>query len=430
MTRRVLTVTLAVTILAVIGFGIPLGLAVQRLDRRDAVYGLIRAASQASSQLPTQVEPGDPVELPPGPPHSVVGAYRTDGHRLAGSGPATADLAVLQALSGRVAQADNNGPVVAVPVAANEQIIGVVRASLPDAAVDGRIRRAWLTMAAGGVGAVAVAGVVAYLLASRLARPVAALADAATRIGNGDFSATVHPDRTPEFAAVATALNATAARLDGLLARERAFSADASHQLRTPLTGLRLTLESAQLDSSTTEAAIIDALDEVDRLQSTIEDLVSLARDTVGSTPPFAIADLLAELGPIWHDRLARHGRRLDLKVDPNLPAVRLSAQALRQILAVLTDNAAEHGRGRVTVSAHTVSAAVQLAINDEGLGLASLDGDIFARRPHGTGRRGIGLALARSLAAAEGATLEAVDTQPGTTFRLLIPLSAEQPSR
>jgi signal transduction histidine kinase len=415
--------TLAVTTLAVIGFGLPLGLAVQHLYRRDAVYTLVRLATQAGAQVPARIEQGDPIELPSGPHGATVAAYRADGQLLAGRGPARADRTVLTALTGRVVEAtDRGGPVVAVPVASNEQIVGVVRAALPASAVDGRIHRAWLAMAAVGAGALAAAGMVAFVLARRLARPITDVADAARRLGQGDFSVTVEADGVAELAEVAHALNTTAARLDQLLARERSFSADASHQLRTPLAGLRLSLETAQLDPTVDrDQAITDALAEVDRLQTTVEDLLALARDRPAAGPPVALDGLLRALQPGWHARLAGQGRRLDVAVPGSLPTVTMSAEALRQILNVLIDNAAAHGRGRVEVSARALGPGVAIEVSDEGPGVSVDGGDIFARRGPGSPGGGIGLALARSLAAAEGGRLELARAQPGATFQLLV---------
>src|SRR5439155_9797131 len=116
--------------------------------------------------------------------------------------------------------------------------------------------------------------------ASRLAAPIGEMATVAERLGHGDFSARLADHGIPEVDRVAGALNATAARLGALIARERAFSSDASHQLGTPLTSLRLGLESALVTpGADKDAAINDAVAEVERLQQTITTLLTIARD-------------------------------------------------------------------------------------------------------------------------------------------------------
>ena len=127
-----------------------------------------------------------------------------------------------------------------------------------------------------------VAAAAGLLLSRHLTRPLRRLRDAAVRLGEGDFTVSAPPSGVAELDAAATALTATARRLGDLVERERAFTADASHQLRTPLTSLRLALENelAQPRSDPTQA-LRDALVDVDRLEATLTDLLALARDTV-----------------------------------------------------------------------------------------------------------------------------------------------------
>jgi len=313
--------------------------------------------------------------------------------------------------------------VVAVPVADEERVVAVVRAASPAAAIDARVGRAWLAMAGLAAGAVAVAGLVARVLAGRLGRPVDALAVTAARLGEGDFSVRAGRSGVVEVDAVASTLDATAERLGQLLARERTFSADASHQLRTALAGLRLRLEAARLlPEADQELAIADALVEADRLEDTIEQLLALARDAGVVRGRLAPGGVLQTLESSWRGRLAAAGRPLRLQLEGELPQVRASAAAVTQVLDVLVSNAAEHGSGTVTVRVRAAPGGLAVEVSDEGPGVAGDSERVFARRDGTAVGHGIGLALARSLAEAEGGRLLLQHSQPPTVFVLLLP--------
>ena len=202
-----------------------------------------------------------------------------------------------------------------------------------------------------------------------------------------------------ELDAAASALSTTAQRLGDVVERERAFTADASHQLRTPLTSLRLALESeiAQPRADPT-LALHEALTDVDRLEATLTDLLALARDTVTDRRTADVASLLHDREPAWRARLVAAGRSLSVRVDEGTPRVRVSATALLTVLDVLVDNAVQHGRGAVTIDATPAPpAGARIAIADEGR--LTVDPDmLFERRSSQAAGHGIGLALARSL--------------------------------
>src|SRR5262249_52305381 len=156
-----------------------------------------------------------------------------------------------------------------VPVAHDEQVTGALRAGEPiDEATD-RTHHIWMAMAGLAVAVVAVAAFAALVLARHLTRPVRRLRDAAVRLGDGDFTVAAPTSGVAALDDAAAALTSTAHRLGGLVERERAFSADASHQLRNPLASLRLALETelAQPRADAT-LALHDALDDVDRLEA------------------------------------------------------------------------------------------------------------------------------------------------------------------
>ena len=209
-------------------------------------------------------------------------------------------------------------------------------------------------MAGLAIAAIAVAALVAHQAARRLYRPVEGVRRAAHRLGDGDFTITRTTSGISELDEVSDALAATAQRLDSLLTRERAFSADASHQLRTPLTGLRLILESELASPRADRRLVLDeALHEVDRLETTIDELSTLARDTPRDRGPLDLA------GPVRRARtpLARpiRGGRTPAPmrhIEEPLPDGAGLASAVTQVLEVLLDNALRHGTGTVTLEA------------------------------------------------------------------------------
>ncbi|MGH3493688.1 MAG: HAMP domain-containing sensor histidine kinase, partial [Sciscionella sp.] len=312
--------------------------------------------------------------------------------------------------------------VVAVPVADTVHVAGVVRASTSQSEVYPRIALTWLAMLLLGAVAVGLTWLAARRYARRLARPLERLARSATTLGEGDFSVRTEPSGIGEIDAASGALNQTAERIGELVDRERAFTADASHQLRTPLTGLRLGLESGLEASPALYRAVIEtAIGQADRLEGTIDDLLALARD-VRQHEVVHIAPIVRQMREHWHGTLAARGRRFTLAIDEGLPVTRVSTAALRQVLAVLVDNAIVHGEGTVDVHARDAGGALAIDVRDEGSSITVEETTLFRRRVSSADQgHGIGLALARSLAEAEGGRLQLAGRNP-STFSLLLP--------
>ncbi|GHF70681.1 two-component sensor histidine kinase [Amycolatopsis bartoniae] len=407
--------TVAAAMLAISLFGLPLAAGVAKYYLDDERGELERAADA------TALAVADPLADDPASvrvPSAGLAVYAPDGRLLAGDGPSTADTVVRRAAGGSPARGDGGGELTfAVPVTDNHVFVGVVRAATPRTEVYLRTGATWLVMAGLAAAALALTWLVARRMAARLARPLEQLAVAARRLGEGDVTVRAPTAGVPEIDAVGSALDTTAGRIGGMLERERAFSAHASHQLRTPLAGLRLQLEAA-LDSPGADlsAAVADGIATADRLERTIDDLLTLARGT--STAPAADLDkLLTEVGDGWRGLLAAQDRELRVTAD-GAPAPRAAEAAVRQILAVLLDNALTHGRGTVTITARDAGEVLAVDVADEGPGIPD-DVDVFRRRA-GSGS-GIGLGLARSLAEAEGGRLWLSRPAP-PTFTLLLP--------
>jgi signal transduction histidine kinase len=215
-------------------------------------------------------------------------------------------------------------------------------------------------------------------------------------------------------------LDTTAERLDGLVARERAFSADASHQLRTPIAGLRVQIEAALMaPEADLRGVLVGALEPIDRLESTVDNLLRLARDVHIDRSPLDLAQLARDVDRDWHGTFAAAGRPLRVTIDVDVPAPAVSQPPVRQILDVLVENAERHGAGVVTVGVRRVPGGVAVEVDDEGRGVSDAHA-VFVRRADGG--HGIGLALARTLAEAEGGRLVLERTGPAPRFTLFLP--------
>jgi signal transduction histidine kinase len=413
-------------VLAIVLFGIPLAGIVAKYLIDNERSELERAAGLAAASAAVDLARGhQPDDLPARPKHRKISVYDAAGHLLLGDGPTDADAFTQQARDHVISTSkDGDDIVAAVPIAVEEVPVGVVRASTPRSETYSKIGLTWALMAGLALLAVGAVWLIARWMAARLSRPLEQLAATAHGLGEGDFGARFASAGVPEIDSLVSVLNRTSTRIGDLVARERAFSADASHQMRTPLTALRLGLEMALDDPERDpRAAMRDAIKDTDRLQATVEDLLALARDTPPSTGPLNLPALLDELAATWRPRLKAVDRSLDLTVPPSLPALTASAASVRQVLAVLLDNALVHGQGTVLVTVRDASGALAIDVADEGPGIAAPSEQLFARRAPTASGHGIGLALARTLAEAESGRLTLRRPRP-PTFSLLLPIS------
>jgi signal transduction histidine kinase len=418
--RRLIAAIAGVAALAVVLFALPLALLLARTYRDEDLLRLQRDTVAATREIDLSKQPRDAVELPRTSDRLTV--YDPGGRRIAGRGPARADAIVRAALrSARPTDGRGSGELlVAVPLLRGERVTGAVRAARDETGATADIRQAWLLLAAVGAGVLVLAVLAARLLGGRLAIPLERVAAAASRLGEGDFSVRAPRERIAEVDAVARALDATAARLDALVTRERAFTADASHQLRTPLAALRLELEALALrDDGSPELAA--AIAQVDRLQSTIDTLLSVARDTQRRFEHVDLGPLLDDVHARRRGELAAAGRPLRLRLPADPLHVRASPRVVAEILDVLLDNACRHGAGEVSITARAAAGYVAIEVADAGAGF-TLDVEQAFERRHGDGAgHGIGLALARSLAHAEGGRLDVTNAGPQPVLRLLL---------
>jgi signal transduction histidine kinase len=227
-----------------------------------------------------------------------------------------------------------------------------------------------------------------------------------------------------EAAEAGRALNVTAGRLGELVHQARAAGQDASHQLRTPLTALRLGLERALLDpAADRDAAIGQALERAGQVEATVEQLLARARDPLAPVQPTDLAAVVSSArAGRWAELARAGGREVRLDVEPDLPAARATPAVLHQVLDVLVTNALGHGAGPVTVTVRSAGDGLAVDVSDEGAGFdpATLPAALRRGNPHARGT-GIGLGLARELTESIGGRLVIVEPGPHPVVRLLL---------
>lgn len=319
----------------------------------------------------------------------------------------------------------------AVPIVSDGRVKGAVRITQSTRGVTRAANRALLGVVAIGLAGLVGGLVLAWVLAGSLSRPLRRLADAARRLGSGDLSARTEGVRgAREVEELARSFDDMAVRMEATVRAQREFAANASHQLRTPLAGMKLRLESAAAAELPPDARrnVEAAEAEVDRLAGIVERLLSTARRTEASA--VAEVDLgEAREGAIerWREPAARAGAALSGRgAGGRAVGARVDVD---QILDALIDNAIAYAPGPIVVEAGLDDGWGVLAVEDCGPGVpADQAGRIterFYRAPGADpGGSGLGLAIARELAERWGGTL-GVAPGPGGGLRAEVRLPA-----
>jgi signal transduction histidine kinase len=271
--------------------------------------------------------------------------------------------------------------------------------------------------------AIGAAALLAGVQARQLARPLERLARSAARIGDGDFSgAAPPPSGIAEIDDIARGLRLSASRVDRMLESERGFTADATHQLRTGLTGIAMRLEVLERsDVAEVRAEADAALDQVHELNVTLDELLTVARrGSTGERTELDLTEIVDHQIADWSQRFADKRRQIVVTTG-RVERVVATPGLVGQVLAILMDNALRHGRGTVAVLVQDTS----VTIEDEGVGIPDdTAATMFDRQRDHEAAHGRGLPLARRLAESDGGRLELVERRP-TTFRLtLVPVT------
>jgi signal transduction histidine kinase len=398
--RRLLGSTLVVALVSLILLGIPLGIVATKLLRGEAQTRMNREVTQIASAIDASRNTAGPLtdgvlrQLVPSDRYVVVrderGTVFSVGQRVSGH----AEIAV------GVDAHDDRVSVYASQDATNNDVATV-----------------WIGIAAFAIIALAAAVELARRQARRLGRPLEDLAVGAEALGAGDTRPRQHRYGVPELDKVAEVLDRSAERIGRLLAAERELAADASHQLRTPLTALSIRLE--EIVGRTTEPAVreeaVAALVQVERLGAVVASLlVEHRRTSRGSSAVLVDVDeVLKQQCVEWAPAFRRVGRAISYHGTGGLQVSTIPG-GLAQVVATLIDNALQHGAGAVNLITRHAGDHVVIEVHDEGPGIADeLQPHIFERSFSGARSTGLGLALARDLVAADGGRLELAQARP-----------------
>ncbi|OUC96465.1 sensor histidine kinase [Streptomyces swartbergensis] len=329
--------------------------------------------------------------------------------------------------------------VITVPAerAGEDRVVGAVRIVYSTNEMTDRLWTIWGFRAILAVLVLVVAALLGVGVARRLTRPLRQLNDMASKFSDGDLTARSPVTGPPETQTLARTLNQGAERLDTLIAAQRIFVADASHQLRTPLTALRLSLDNIAdgVDDEFVREDVEQATAEVVRMNRLVNGLLVLARAEakVTAAEPLPLLDIVRERLAVWRPAADERGVTIALRgsIDGR-PSVLSSPGHLDQMLDNVLSNALEVSPdgGTITVRVDPRDDVVGVSVLDEGPGMSDAEKsrafDRFWRGQGLTGKggSGLGLAVVKQLATDDGGTVALTDA-PGGGLCVTITLRA-----
>ncbi|WP_314617792.1 sensor histidine kinase [Streptomyces stackebrandtii] len=331
------------------------------------------------------------------------------------------------------------------PAGEEERIVGAVRIRYATADLTDRLWRIWGFRAILAVGVLAVAAGLGAVVARLLTKPLRQLNDMASRFGDGDLTARSPVTGPRETRTLARTLNQGAERLDTLVASQRIFVADASHQLRTPLTALRLALDNIAdgVDDDFVREDVDQATAEVVRMSRLVSGLLVLARAEakVAAPEPLALRELVEDRLNVWRPAADERGVTIRLTgTADDAPRVLAGPGNLDQVLDNVLSNALEVSpdRGTITVRVETCGPEeAVLEVLDQGPGMSAAEQarafDRFWRGQGLTGRTGsgLGLAIVKQLVTDDGGRVALRDAPGGgLCVRIGLRTAAEAPRR
>jgi signal transduction histidine kinase len=436
MTRRLLGTYLMITAFVLLVLIVPLGRSYATREETNLLTALDRDATVVSSLVEDDLEAGRSVAIDPvltsynqNPGGRIVvvdtaGISVADSENIGGPPMDFSTRPEIQtALAGHNAMgrrpsetAGGDLLYVAKPIGSSGRVLGAVRITYPAADLNDEVLDNWLRLGLLSLVVLVAVAAVGIALARQVTRPVRSLEEAARALAAGDLKSRVPGQNgAPELTSLGNTFNEMAARIESLVDAQRSFVADASHQLRSPLTAMRLRLENlADTSAPEDRAGVEAAITEIHRLSRLVDGLLAIARAEAGTNHPVPV-DLVAvaeERAAAWEALAVESGVEVTMQAPPTAPA-RAVPGAIEQILDNLLANAldATAEGGLVTVRIEEHGGLWELHVCDEGHGMPADDLERAFDRFYSKGKpgrgSGLGLAIVQQLANAGGGHAE-----------------------
>ncbi|GES32184.1 ATP-binding protein [Streptomyces angustmyceticus] len=411
MRRRLINSTLAVVLVVIAVFGVSLVIVETRTIQAGAQESVESEAIRLVGIVESRLGSGEKVT--PDILSEQITAKRYAKIKVPGKAP----IEIGKRPSGDVIQSEVRGD-------RGESVTVQASRSM----VSAEIGRTLLVILAVALLAIIAAVILAVRQGRRLTAPLTDLAETAERLGSGDPRPRHRRYGVQELDRVADVLDASAERIARMLTAERRLAADASHQLRTPLTALSMRLEEITVtdDPDTVKEEATIALAQVERLTDVVQRLLTNSRDPrSGSAVAFDLDEVVKQQIEEWRPAYRSAGRAIVRSGKKGLRAVGTPG-AVAQVLATLIENSLMHGDGTVALRTRVTGNQAVVEVIDAGPGVPpDLGSRVFERTVSGRNSTGLGLAVARDLAEADGGRLELLQPHP-PVFALFLAREAE----
>ncbi len=424
MRRWLSAYAVSITSIVIVAFLVPLAVLVRDLATDRAMNAAEREAQTIARFAATVADDASSLSslrstLETAPDGSVV---LSDLTVLGAPLPAGIDLSAARDEGQAYRQSLDASEAVVVPVIRAAAAPWVVVVTVPDDARDAGVAQAWLVLGGLGLALVALAFVVADRMGRAVVEPIDELVEATKRLGRGELTVNVDPGGPSELAEVGRAFNNLTDRVSVLMDRERETAADLSHRLRTPMTALKLNVESlgAEVDVSRIQA-------DIDQIERVVGHIIREARRSVKeeSSPFSDLATVTQDRVEFWGTLASDQEREWSLSIESGTYGVRCSMADLEAMLDAVLGNVFAHTETGVSwgVNLRRDGDDCLLSISDAGTGIA--DPGLLERGESGAASTGLGVDIVRRTASSAGGSASWDNSADGTVVTIRLPAKA-----